>query len=454
MTNSKGVNRSSTSARYTVYPKMADWANNLSQEEWLCDVRQTLKRPESTWSLYIHLPFCESLCTYCGCTVSITSDHSREQDYLSLIQREWLYYLEQVPELKERTLNEIYLGGGSPTFFSAQNLDRMLGAILDSCNTEARRFRGSIEIDPRDIKEDQIDCLVRWGFNRAILGIQDFDPEVQKTMNRVLTYQQVADLMSRLRRAGFNSIQLDLIYGFPTQDARSLVQTVKQILNLNSERIVGYPFVQPRGFKMDRAIPLTQESISAHTQELGTLVRSLISQGGKYLNLGLDTFVTFQDELYKVFCKGNLDRNLLGYTDRGSELLLGLGVSAISQSQSCLHQNEKILPRHERYIKMGQLAQSRSHRLNQQEFHKRSLIQNLFTKHSFRFLRDSLLDSFSRDFSGALQAGELSVHQNQIQILEKGVYLMPVIASYLDNMDVKMSELWLAPVEQDHAASS
>ena len=171
--------------RYTSYPTVPYWTDNPTTEQWIENVRETFRNPLATWSLYIHIPFCETLCTFCGCNTSITKDHSREEPYVGLIHKEWETYLRAVPEMSERPLFQLHLGGGTPTFLSPLNLRRLLEPMLKQMKRDSAKFEGSIEVDPRRTSREQLATLRELGFTRVSLGVQDFNPDVQRLVNRL-----------------------------------------------------------------------------------------------------------------------------------------------------------------------------------------------------------------------------------------------------------------------------
>ena len=176
--------------RYTSYPTVPYWSEPPTREQWIEQLNLGLMPPQSSWSMYVHIPFCETLCTFCGCNTSITKDHKRESPYVTRVLKEREAYLKSAPELGRRPLVNMHLGGGTPTFLSASELDRLVAGLLQGLMKDPRGFEGSIEIDPRRTTPDQLEVLRKHGFNRVSLGVQDFDPEVQRLVNRIQPFDQ------------------------------------------------------------------------------------------------------------------------------------------------------------------------------------------------------------------------------------------------------------------------
>ena len=206
--------------RYTSYPTVPYWEVKPTYDEWLNSVLKTLE-VNPLWSLYIHIPFCENLCSYCGCNTIITKNHKNEKTYIELLLKEWESYLEKIHNLKDSKLFEFHLGGGTPNFLSPENLDFLLNKILSTVNI-SNNWIGSMEIDPRHCNEEHLKVLKKHNFNRVSLGVQDFNIEVQKLVNRVQSFEKTKDITLLSRKLGFDSINFDLIYGLPNQNLEKI----------------------------------------------------------------------------------------------------------------------------------------------------------------------------------------------------------------------------------------
>ncbi|RYZ68826.1 MAG: radical SAM protein, partial [Proteobacteria bacterium] len=208
--------------RYTSYPTVPYWTENPTTAQWIENVKETFANPKATWSLYIHIPFCETLCTFCGCNTSITKDHTREEPYVNLIHQEFATYLKAAPEMAKRPILQIHLGGGTPTFLSPANLRRLLEPMMKQMTLDPDHFEGSIEVDPRRTTREQLVELRALGFTRVSLGVQDFNPEVQRLINRKQPREVTEKIVRDSRELGFKSVNFDLIYGLPKQTEESI----------------------------------------------------------------------------------------------------------------------------------------------------------------------------------------------------------------------------------------
>jgi oxygen-independent coproporphyrinogen-3 oxidase len=366
--------------RYTSYPTVPFWSDSPSSEQWLDAIRTACDEEASSWSLYFHLPFCETLCTFCACNTVITRDHGREETYINLLHKEWQLYRDQVPELKRRPLRQLELGGGSPTFFSPDNLKRILEPILGDIQIDPEQFRASVEVDPRRTTREQLVALHALGFNRISLGVQDFDPVVQKLVNREQPLEQTRNVTDMARELGYNSVNYDLIYGLPRQTPESFKQTVEQTVQLRPDCIAVYsfarvPWIKPaqRSYK-DEDLPVAGEK-----RALYEIARNLLAEAG-YVEIGMDHFSLPDDGLATAQREGTLHRNFMGYTELRTQVLMGLGVSAISETPTCFHQNEKAFPVYERRVLQGEVPTLRGHLLSEEDRRLREQILTFMTR--------------------------------------------------------------------------
>lgn len=366
--------------RYTSYPTVPFWSSDLAGGDWVEDLRGTLGDEATTWALYIHIPYCETLCTYCGCNTVISRDHGNEEKYVGLIHREWASYLERVPRLRERPLRQLHLGGGTPTFLSASSLRVLLEPILGTITVPGGAFDSSIEVDPRRTSVEQLETLRALGFTRVSMGVQDFNPEVQALVNRLQPYELTAALTRQARALGYASINYDLIYGLPRQTAERIERTARLTVDLRPDRIALYslarvPWIKPaqRLFK-DEDLPEGEAK-----RQLYERARSILMEAG-YHEMGMDHFALPHDALAHAAGTGTLHRNFMGYTEFRTQVLLGLGVSAISETPACFHQNEKVLPVYERSVLSGEIPTLRGHRLSAEDRRQRERILAFMTR--------------------------------------------------------------------------
>jgi oxygen-independent coproporphyrinogen-3 oxidase len=362
--------------RYTSYPTVPNWTVAPSEEEWFKSVALRFEETNGSEgiSLYIHLPFCESLCTYCGCNTRITKNHAVEAPYIAAILKEWNMYLSHFKSRPK--ICEIHLGGGTPTFFSAENLKKMIGGILENAD-KCKNFEFSFEAHPANTTLEHLETLHELGFTRLSLGVQDFNEKVQKAINRHQTVEDVEIVMNQAKTIGFESINIDIIYGLPFQTMEGIQHTIREIIRLKPERIAYYsyahvPWLKPgqRGFtEMD----LPTDSYKRSLYELGK--EMLLDTG--YLEVGMDHFALENDELYKALINKTLHRNFMGYTAKKSELVIGLGVSSISDSWDMFAQNEKTLPEYYKALEENRLPIWKGHILSNEDLLVRQLILDL-----------------------------------------------------------------------------
>ncbi|MDI7224233.1 oxygen-independent coproporphyrinogen III oxidase [Leptospira santarosai] len=364
--------------RYTSYPTVPYWSENPTTEEWLDKVRSRLRSEKSSLSLYLHIPFCETLCSFCGCNTSITKNHTVEDPYVETILSEYSNYIMQVPEISRRELKELHLGGGTPTYLSEGNLEILLRSILERMNVSSGP-EFSLEVDPRRTRDTQLKILHDFGFRRISLGVQDFDPEVQRLVNRTQPFEMTERITELSRKLGYTSVNFDLIYGLPKQNPESMKRTVKKTLELRPDRIAFYSYAHVPWLKAAQRL-FTESDLPSgpEKRELYEISREMFLKAG-YLEIGMDHFALESDSLSQAVKNGNLHRNFMGYTSKTTDMLLGLGVSAISDSWDCFHQNEKIVKKYQKRIHGDGFATLRGHKLDEEDLIQRSLILQLST---------------------------------------------------------------------------
>ncbi len=363
--------------RYTSYPTVPYWNIQApSIKHWTDTVKQSFDESNSEHgiALYIHLPFCESLCTYCGCTTRITVNHQVESKYIEALLKEWKMYLHVFGTLP--LIKEIHLGGGTPTFFSPQNLTQLLNGIMQPAKL-APNAEFSFEAHPNNTSEEHLSTLYRLGFKRLSLGIQDFDPNVQTIVNRIQSFEKVAQVVDAARKIGYTSINFDLIYGLPLQTKKSVEDTIQKVTLLKPDRIAFYsyahvPWIKPGQRKFSEAdLPVDEEKRALY--ELG---KEMFSACG-YTEIGMDHFALKTDTLYKASLQAKLHRNFMGYTSSYSQLMIGLGVSSISDSWYCYAQNVKTLEEYYDLLSEDKLPIVKGHALTDEDLIIRRHILNI-----------------------------------------------------------------------------
>ena len=364
--------------RYTSYPTVPFWdKEGIAVTDWEETVTRSFNESntEEGISLYIHMPYCENLCTFCACHKHITKQHTVEDSYIDTVLKEWALYLDLLDE--RPIIKEIHLGGGTPTFFSSANLKRMIDGILQNA-TRHEKYDFSFEAHPNETTEEQLQTLFDLGFNRTSFGIQDYDPKVQKAINRIQTYETVQKINTQSRHIGFNSISHDIIFGLPHQTKESIEATIAKTVALRPDRIAYYSYahvpwikgVGQRGFDEN---DLPQDSEKRALYELG---KQLFFDAG-YEEIGMDHFSLPEDSLYKAMKNKTLHRNFMGYTAGKTKLMIGLGMSSISDSWYSFAQNEKRVEDYINRVNEGKLPVFRGHLLTEEDLIVRQHILNL-----------------------------------------------------------------------------
>lgn len=412
--------------RYTSYPTILHWDVNPTVDKWIASVSESLdltERHATGAAIYVHIPFCRSLCTYCGCNSRITCNTSVARPYVKTVLKEWELYRERLNRSRPIPLTELHLGGGTPTFLSAAELEELVGGILEYVRqTPDAEF--SVESDPRVTQPDHLAVLYRLGFRRLSLGIQDFDPKVQAAVNRIQSEEQVKTVTEAAREFGFTSINYDLIYGLPFQTQESVRQTVQAVTRLRPDRIAFYsyahvPWVKPgqRHFTEDD-LPSGDEKRALY--EFG---RGMLEEAG-YREVGMDHFALESDSLWRASTRGTLHRNFMGYTRRLVSPLIGLGVSSISDSWDVFVQNEKQVERYEKLVTKGEIPIFRGHQLNDEDQILRRHILNLMSR--FETSWDSLavyvpyLDTVAEKLEQPIRDGLVKLQGKHCKITSNG----------------------------------
>ncbi len=404
--------------RYTSYPTVPYWENPPTSEQWILDLKHALNPESASWSLYLHIPYCESLCTFCGCNTVITKDHGKESAYVEMLLQEWRLYRAQVPGLQKNQLKHLHLGGGTPTFLSAENLEKLLQPILDDVHL-SEDFEASIEVDPRRTTVEQLKVLHKLGFRRVSLGVQDFNHEVQSLINRIQPFEITENITNIAREIGYTSVNFDLIYGLAKQTPESIEKTIEQTILLRPDRIALYslalvPWIKPaqRLFK-DEDLPQGENK-----RKLYEIARSSLLAAG-YVEMGMDHFALPTDSLAKAFHEGSLHRNFMGYTNHRTDVLLGLGVSSISETSQSFHQNEKVLPAYQQKLEKAEIATHRGHCLTVEDQARREQILEFMTKGHVKLTSEQIEPA--KKFLVEMLADELvHITDDKIILTDKG----------------------------------
>lgn len=375
--------------RYTSYPTVPFWSTDVKVDSWQQDFQHRFHEQNHTngISLYIHLPFCESLCTYCGCNKKITTNHKVEEEYLLAIENEWKLYRKLMAQTP--VIRELHLGGGTPTFFSPRNLQRLLQSIFKKSIVHPQR-EFSIEGHPNNTAPEHLNMLHSLGFRRISYGVQDNDPDVQKVINRIQPFENVKKATEEARKTGFTSVNFDLIYGLPLQTMESIERTINQVITLKPDRIAFYSYAHvPWTSKAQRLFDETHLPDAETKIGLYLKGKALLLQNG-YSDIGMDHFALPHDDLYKARKEGKLHRNFMGYTTQNAGLLLGLGVSSISDAGTAFAQNNKTLHDYYSAISRNELAVAKGYQLSKEDFSFRKYILEISCHSKTKFLQQDL----------------------------------------------------------------
>jgi oxygen-independent coproporphyrinogen III oxidase len=361
--------------RYTSYPTVPLWSNNVIEMSWL----KLLKTAYDQFGeaegihLYIHLPYCESLCTYCGCNKRITKNHAVEMPYIDAVMAEWQQYLKVLPS--QPKIAGIHLGGGTPTFFSPESLQKMLSFILENATVMATAEM-SFEGHPNNTTAAHLQTLYDLGFRRVSYGIQDFDLEVQKAIHRIQPFEKVQEATENARKIGFEAVNFDLIYGLPHQSPDTISKTFEKVAELKPDRIAYYSYAHlPSVFPAQKSFEqfLPDEADKRNLYEHGKEILKTLG----YEQIGMDHFSLPEDPLFIAQENKKLHRNFMGYTEKPSKILLGLGNSAISDIYYAYAQNSKDIDFYKECMQNGQLSLSKGHIMSAEDIHIRETILDL-----------------------------------------------------------------------------
>ncbi|MCH6232352.1 oxygen-independent coproporphyrinogen III oxidase [Cognataquiflexum rubidum] len=424
--------------RYTSYPTVPLWADDLNERGWISLVKKAYEDfgESEGITLYIHLPYCESLCTYCGCNKRITKNHAVETPYITSIMNEWDAYL-KILDTKPK-LAGIHLGGGTPTFFSPESLEEMLGIIIGSSEVMPDA-EFSFEGHPNNTTRGHLQTLFDLGFRRVSYGIQDFNEEVQKAIHRIQPFERVKEATDVAREIGYTSVNFDLIYGLPHQTAETISATFEKVAELKPDRIAFYSYAHlPSAFPAQKSFEqfLPKESEKRNLYEKG---KQILTEMG-YLEVGMDHFALVNDPLYFAKKNKTLHRNFMGYTTSPSKILLGLGNSSISDVYYAYAQNTKEIDLYKEQISLGHFAISKGHMMSKEDIETRNLILKLICNHEadWNFCYYSVLGKRNWDkLKSFAEEGIIEFDAKGIKILPTG---LPFIRNVCMVFDLRMQE--------------
>ena len=423
--------------RYTSYPAVPFWNSIVpEQDEWkrLVKAKFDANNLKEGVSLYIHLPFCESLCTYCGCNTRITTNHKVEVQYIDAILKEWSLYL-QLFQNKPR-IRELHLGGGTPTFFNALRLKHLIETIFSTA-VITEDVEMSFEAHPNNTSDEHLKVLYQLGFRRLSLGIQDFDEDVQYIINRIQTYDSVRYVTEKAREIGYTSVNYDLIYGLPLQNERSMKRTIDKVIQLRPDRIAFYsyahvPWLKP-GQRKFTEHDLPEGEVKRHLYEMG---REAFEAAG-YVEIGMDHFALPEDPLYISRINGKLHRNFMGYTTHATELLIALGASSISDTFTGLVQNVKKVEDYYQKLNEGVFPFFKGHVLSDDEQIIRRHILNIMCREETSWKSQSEQFDNKNEIEARLielaQDGLIELTENRLKVTSVGKPFLRNICAAFDS---------------------
>jgi oxygen-independent coproporphyrinogen-3 oxidase len=425
--------------RYTSYPTADRFVEAFADVEFGQALEQrNLSGRLLPLSLYVHIPFCESLCFYCACNKIVTKRHERSIEYLGYLKKEVELYVDKLG--KGQAISQLHLGGGSPTFFRDEELSELMSLLRENFQL-IPSGEYSIEIDPRTVDAQRLKHLAWLGFNRLSFGVQDFDAEVQKAVHRIQPLEQVADLMTAAHELKFESVNVDLIYGLPKQTSESFTQTLAKVISLKPDRIALYAYAHlPERFKPQRRILAAElPSATEKVSMLANAISTFLSAG--YVYVGMDHFALPTDALAIAKRQGRLHRNFQGYSTQPDCDLIALGVSAIGKIGTTYSQNAKTLAEYYDYLNQNRFPVVRGLALTRDDLIRRSVIMALMCQGRLQF--ESIELSYLIDFKSyfkdelanisELQNTELvEIDDTAIQITELGWFFVRGIAMQFD----------------------
>ena len=411
--------------RYTSYPTVPYWDEaTFDYETWIDTLKRSFAESNSKegLSLYIHLPFCENRCAFCGCNKQITKNHDVENPYIEAVLKEWALYcniLDEKPFIKE-----IHLGGGTPTFFSTKNLEELITGIF--CYAErAKEYEFSFEGHPNNTSRAHLQKLYDLGFRRVSFGVQDYSEKVQKAIHREQPFHNVAKVTFWAKEIGYTSIGHELIYGLPFQKIENIIDTIEKTHSLQPDRLAFYSYAHVPWIKGNGQRDFKDEDIPKDDEK-----RALYEVGKEmlyeyeYYEIGMDHFALKTDSLYQSFKKGNLHRNFMGYSSSKTQLMIGLGVSSISDSWYSFAQNAKTLEEYYQLLESDKLPIFRGHLLTEEDLIIRKHILNLMCQFETSWEeKSSYLDEIPEiliQLKEIEKDGLILIQKNGIQVTDAG----------------------------------
>jgi oxygen-independent coproporphyrinogen-3 oxidase len=421
--------------RYTSYPTALEFNEDFKYEKYI----NYLKNAKDKLSIYVHLPFCRSACYFCGCNVVFTSKQSKLSRYIEYLKKE-IDILADILDTKKEVV-QFHFGGGTPTFYSANELDEITSYIKNVFPNWSKDAEISVEIDPRFFNKEQMEVFKKHGFNRISFGVQDFDEKVQEAVHRIQPFNLTKSAVDLARSFGIESINIDLIYGLPYQSLDSFKKTLDLTLSLDPDRIAVFnyahvPWLKKTMRKFDETTlptPATKLAIFKYTIDFFT--------NNGYKMIGMDHFAKPKDELFNAIAKGELHRNFQGYTTKGGANLIGIGLTSIGEGSRYYAQNTKDMKRYEELIDSGKLPFERGVELSDDDYIRKQVIMELMANFAIDIKRveKELNINFKEYFKDAIDnlqefmdEGLVSLSDDKLKVSLTGTLLIRNIAMVFD----------------------
>jgi oxygen-independent coproporphyrinogen III oxidase len=427
--------------RYTSYPTFPSWTG-IELKDWSFHFKKMLNSKEPGLSIYIHVPFCKTLCAFCGCNKMITQNYSYADEFIDTLHKEFSYFEEMIPPGTD--VFEIHLGGGSPSWLKPQELKRLLDPILNSPKLRIHKeiLEQSIELDPRTTTPEHCQALRGLGFNRVSLGVQDTNPLVLKSIRRDQPLELVTKVVNGLKENEIELINMDLVYGLPFQTTESIRETIKDILILRPTRLALYsyahvPSKSPSQKLLERdGLPSPGDKSLIHE-----IARELLISGG-YQEIGMDHFALPSDSLYKSYIKKELHRNFMGYTVQRSKVLLGLGPSSLSDAWTAFSQNEKDYKAWRELILKNGNAIIHGHILSERELYIRRKILDLMCEFETTLTEDDLGSEQKEKIKNLIADEILTKKEDFYQATPLGRHFIRNICMAIDDSYLKSDQVF------------
>ena len=428
--------------RYTSYPTVPYWNKaGIQKQDWIQSFQKSFKESNQSEgiSVYIHLPFCESLCTFCACHKHITKRHEVEEEYIETVLKEWKLYMTLLHE--KPIVKELHLGGGTPTFFSKENLQFLMNGIFSSAEKHPEH-EFSFEGHPNNTTKEQLQTLFDCGFTRVSFGVQDYNEKVQKAIHRIQPFEAVEQVTKWSREIGYTSVSHDLIFGLPFQTKENVIHTINKTKELQPDRISFYSYahvpwvkgVGQRGFN-ENDLPKDEEKRALY--ELGKELFATLD----YKEIGMDHFALKTDSLYKATIHKTIHRNFMGYTASKTQLMIGLGMSAISDSWYAFAQNVKTVKEYQQLVNAGEIPIFRGHLLTKEDRVIRKHILNMMCHFSTSWEKETMQIKNIKKHLALLKEmendGLVKIEKNKVIIPEKA---RPFVRNICMAFDVHLLE--------------